>query len=226
MFLMFLFLVFNIVIRIGVIYIVIDWIKNHRSPKENFKRFKNHFSSKKGKPKKTRTKKSRNRKAENTATDDFEFILPDDEVTTGSEKTVTFTKELIDSVFKNWEFPDEAQEQAFLSTGSAKIFCRGKDADHYFAINMVDGDLKYKWIGDKKLPEIVTDYNAVAFSWMEDHQKEIDRLINDAIGKEEHQVLLSSDMLPDVKAWEAICSEFQSMEIEAITVNDGIKITC
>ena len=58
------------------------------------------------------------------------------------------------------------------------------------------------------------NYQLVAFEWVEENALELNNRINEAIGRDEQELLIRTEELPIKESWSDVCSELKSAGID------------
>lgn len=73
--------------------------------------------------------------------------------------------------------------------------------------------------------ETPTNYDLVAFEWVDAHIVELNARCNDAIGEGIEELIISSEELPVKASWPAICKELIKNDLtDVVCIDQGIKI--
>ena len=73
--------------------------------------------------------------------------------------------------------------------------------------------------------ETPTNYDLVAFEWVDAHIVELNARCNDAIGEGIEELIIGSEELPVKASWPAICKELIKNDLtDVVCIDQGIKI--
>ena len=73
--------------------------------------------------------------------------------------------------------------------------------------------------------ETPTNYDLVAFEWVDAHIVELNARCNDAIGEGIEEMIIGSEELPVKASWPAICKELIKNDLtDVVCIDQGIKI--
>lgn len=135
-----------------------------------------------------------------------------------------------------WEAPNtrkkiEEGEPVYIRLNRAGGYCRAEVKYQGFTVTqvvfMTAPNNSTDTHTDTPTPDTpkTENYQLVAFEWVEENALELNNRINEAIGRDEQEMLIKAEELPVKESWSDVCSELKSAGIDnAEIVSDGITV--
>ena len=135
-----------------------------------------------------------------------------------------------------WEAPNtrkkiEEGEPVYILLNRAGGYCRAEVKYQGFTVTKVIfmsvPDKRTDTPTDTPTPDTpkTENYQLVAFEWVEENALELNNRINEAIGRDEQEMLIKVEELTVKESWSDVCSELKSAGIDnAEIVSDGITV--